>query len=409
MDFKEIYLSARSSIRQNRLRSFLTLLGVVIGIFSIIGVMTAINVLQQTVEDNMGGLGAGTFQVQKYPNMNMGNTRWKYHNRKNLDYRDFKRLQERLVIVDYATAEDWNYGKTLRYKDKETKPNIIVAGITHNWEFTNNLKIDMGRMITQLDEKNGSHVIVLGYDVVDVLFPNRNPIGEAIKIDGVKYRVIGVSERKGQQFGQSQDNRSYIPLTTYFKYYGQASFTSLNYCFTVVDQDQFEEGMQEVINELRIIRGDKFGEENSFETWTNASLIDNFNKMTAAIKIAAGIIASIALLASGIGIMNIMLVTVSERTREIGVRKSLGAKRRDILYQFMIEALILTEMGGVIGIFLGVLAGNAVALLLKISVVFPWNWAIIGIVVCSAIAVIFGSYPAYKAASLDPIEALRYE
>jgi len=409
MNFKEIWRSARDSIKQNRLRSFLTLLGVVIGIFSIIGVMTAINVLQQTVEDNMGGLGAGTFQVQKYPNMNMGNTRWKYNNRKNLDYRDFKRLQERLVIVDYATAEDWNYGKVIRYKDKETKQNIVVAGITHNWEFTNNLKIDMGRMITQIDESNGSHVIVLGYDVVDILFPHRNPVGESIKIDGVKYRVIGVSERKGQQFGQSQDNRAYIPLTTYFKYYGQASFTSLNYCFTVVDQDQFEEGMQEVINELRIIRGDKFGEENSFETWTNASLIDNFNKMTSAIKIAAGIIASIALLASGIGIMNIMLVTVSERTREIGVRKSLGAKRRDILYQFMLEAIILTEMGGVIGVFLGVLAGNIVALLLKISVVFPWDWAIIGIVVCSAIALIFGSYPAYKAASLDPIEALRYE
>ncbi|MCD6336932.1 MAG: peptide ABC transporter permease [Candidatus Neomarinimicrobiota bacterium] len=409
MNFKEIFRSARNSISQNKLRSFLTLLGVVIGIFSIIGVMTAINVLQQTVEDNMGGLGAGTFQVQKYPNINMGNTRWKYHNRENLDYRDFKRLSERLTIVDYATAEDWNYGKIIRYKDKETKPNIVVAGITHNWEFTNNLKIDIGRMITYHDEINGSYVIVLGYDVVDVLFPDRNPVGEDIKIDGVKYRVIGVSERKGQRFGQSQDNRAYIPLTTYFKYYGQASFTSLNYCFTVVDQDQFEEGMQEVINELRIIRGDKFGEENSFETWTNASLIDNFNKMTAAIKIAAGIIASIALLASGIGIMNIMLVTVSERTREIGVRKSLGAKRRDILYQFMLEALILTEMGGLIGIALGVLAGNVVALLLKISVVFPWDWAIIGIVVCSAIALIFGSYPAYKAASLDPIEALRYE
>ena len=261
MNFKEIFRSARNSISQNKLRSFLTLLGVVIGIFSIIGVMTAINVLQQTVEDNMGGLGAGTFQVQKYPNINMGNTRWKYHNRENLDYRDFKRLSERLTIVDYATAEDWNYGKIIRYKDKETKPNIVVAGITHNWEFTNNLKIDIGRMITYHDEINGSYVIVLGYDVVDVLFPDRNPVGEDIKIDGVKYRVIGVSERKGQRFGQSQDNRAYIPLTTYFKYYGQASFTSLNYCFTVVDQDQFEEGMQEVINELRIIRGDKFGEE----------------------------------------------------------------------------------------------------------------------------------------------------
>ena len=385
------------------------MLGVVIGIFSIIGVMTAINVLQQTVEENMGGLGAGTFQVQKYPNMNMGNTRWKYHNRKNLDYRDFKRLVERLTIVDYATAEDWNYGKMIRYKDKETKQNMVIGGVTNNWEFTNNAQIDLGRMITQIDIENGSHVIVLGYDAVDILFPDRNPVGQHVKIDGVKYRVIGVRERRGQQFGQSQDNQNYIPLTTYFKYYGQASFTSLNYCFTVVDQDQFDEGMQEVINELRIIRGDEFGEENSFETWTNASLIDQFNRMTAAIKLAAAIIASIALLASGIGIMNIMLVTVSERTREIGVRKSLGAKRRDILYQFMIEAMILTEMGGLIGIALGVLGGNVVALMLKISVVFPWDWAIIGLVVCSAIALVFGSYPAYKAASLDPIEALRYE
>lgn len=409
MEFKEILQSARDSIRQNKLRSFLTLLGVVIGIFSIIGVMTAINVLQKTVEESMTGLGAGTFQVQKYPNINMGNERWKYHNRKNLDYRDFKRLLPRLKIVDYATAEDWNYGKRLEYGDRETKPNVVVAGITHNWEFTNNLKIERGRMISEIDETGASHVIVLGYDVVDVLFPDRDPLGEDIKIDGIRYRVIGVSERKGQRFGESQDNRAYIPLTTYFKYYGQASLTSLNYCFTVVDPDQFEEGIQEVIHELRLIRDVPFGEENDFEIWTNASLIDNFNQMTAAIKLAAIIISSIALLASGIGIMNIMLVTVSERTREIGIRKSLGARSRDILSQFMLEALILTEMGGIAGIMLGIVAGNVLALIMKTKVVFPWDWAIIGLVVCSVIAVIFGSYPAYKAAKLDPIEALRYE
>ncbi|MFO7841419.1 MAG: ABC transporter permease [Fidelibacterota bacterium] len=409
MDFKEIYFSAILSIRQNKLRSFLTLLGVVIGIFAIIGVMTAIDLLQQTVEDNMGGLGASTFQVQKYPNMNIGNTRWKYHNRKNLDYRDFKRLLPKLDIVDYATAEDWNYGKQVVYKDKETKNNIVMAGITHNWEFTNNLNIERGRMITQTDEKSASHVIVIGYDLVDLLFPSRNPVGEDVKIDGIKYRVIGVAERKGQRFGQSQDNRVYVPLTTYFKYYGQASFTSLNYCFTVIDPDQFEAGMQEVIHELRLIRGVEITEESDFEVWTNASLIDNFNQMTAAIKIAAVIIASIALLASGIGIMNIMLVTVSERTREIGIRKSIGAKRRDILYQFMLEALILTEMGGIIGIVLGIIAGNAIAFIMDTSVIFPWDWAVIGLLVCSAIAVIFGSYPAYKAAKLDPIKALHYE
>jgi putative ABC transport system permease protein len=409
MNFKEIWRSARTSIKQNKLRSFLTLLGVVIGIFAIIGVMTAINVLQQSIEDNMNGIGAGTFQIQKFPNINMGNNRWKYQNRKNLDYRDFQRLLPRLKIVDYATAEDWNWNKTFRYKDKETKPNMVIAGITHNWEFTNNLRVDIGRMISQIDEENASHVVVLGSEAANILFQNINPLGEDIKIDGVKYRVVGVAEERGQRFGNSMDNRAYMPLTTYFKYYGQASFTSLNYCFTVLDQDQFEAGMREVINELRIIRGDKPGEEDSFETWTNASLIDSFNQMTAAVKIAAAIIASIALLASGIGIMNIMLVTVSERTREIGVRKSLGAKRRDVLLQFMFEALILTEIGGFLGVILGIIGGNVVAIIADMSFVFPWNWAIIGLVVCSAVAVIFGSYPAYKAASLDPIEALRYE
>lgn len=409
MEFKEIYLSAKSSIRQNKLRSFLTLLGVVIGIFSIIGVMTAINVLQQSVEENMSGLGTGSFQVQKYPQINVNNSRARYHNRKNLDLRDFERLVKRLEVVDYATAEDWNWGKTIKYKDKETKSNMGLAGITHNWEFTNNLNVDVGRMVSEVDMKNGSHVAVISYDVIDILFKDRDPIGEFIKIDGVKYRVIGIAERRGQNFGNSQDNRVYIPLSTYFKYYGKASYTSLNYCFTVLDQENFEDGIQEVINELRIIRGVPLAEENDFEIWTNASLIDNFNRMTAVIKIAAAIIASIALLASGIGIMNIMLVTVSERTREIGVRKSLGAKSRDILYQFMIEAIILTEMGGIFGIILGVVAGNFLALAIKVPLVFPWDWTIIGLVVCSAIALIFGSYPAYKAAKLDPIEALRYE
>jgi putative ABC transport system permease protein len=409
VNFKEILLSARASIRQNKLRSFLTLLGVVIGIFSIIGVMTAINVLQHTVKESLEGLGSSTFQVQKYPNINIGNTRWQYHNRKNLDYRDFKRLMSKLKIVDYATAEDWSYGKVIRYKDKETKSNIVLAGITNNWEFTNNLNIDQGRMIAEIDETAAAHVIVIGYDVVDMLMPNRDPIGEDIKIDGIKYRVIGVAERKGKRFGESLDNRVYIPLTTYFKYYGGSHYTSLNYCFSVVDQDKFDDAMQEVIHELRMIRGVKAGEANDFEVWTNASLIDSFNNMTAAIKIAAIIISSIALVASGIGIMNIMLVTVTERTREIGVRKSLGARRKDILLQFMLEAVILTEIGGVIGILLGVVGGNVVALLMKTSVVFPWDWALIGLIVCSAIALIFGSYPAYKAAGLDPIEALRYE
>ncbi len=408
MNFKEIIFSSLDSIKQNKIRSFLTLLGVIIGIFSIIGVMTAMNVLSSSIETNLSSLGTNTFQIQKYPSINIGGrgSRRKYHNRKNLTYDDYLKLEKRIQIADYISGEDWHY-TMIRFEDKKTRPNVPVAGVTSEWDYTNNYIIKEGRMITDEDIRHQSNVAIIAKDVIDKLMPQYNPIGQKIKIDGVKFKVVGVWEERGSAFGQSKDNLVVIPLTTHLKMFSGRR-TSLHYCISTISQSTFELAKDEVIHNLRTIRGVQPGEENDFEIFSNSSLIESFNSIMDAIKMGGLIISSIALLAAGIGIMNIMLVSVSERTREIGIRKSIGAKNNDIMRQFLLEALILTLIGGIVGIVLGIFAGNILAIVLNVSGVIPWDWIVIGVLVCSFIGAVFGTYPAMKAAKLDPIEALRH-
>ncbi len=409
MNIHEVLSSSLDSIRHNKLRSFLTLLGVVIGIFSIIAVMTAINVLQKSVEKNLNVLGTNTFFIQKYPAVQMGgNTRWKYRNRKNLTYEDYLRLKERFSGPATITAEDWHSGDPVRFKDNQTKNSVTIRGVTPEWEFSSGYFIQSGRMITKNDVDQVRNVAILGQDVIDVLMPQYNPVGQTVMIRGVKFKIIGTLERKGTIFGQSEDNVVIIPITTHLKMFA-SRWTSLGYAIAVMDMDRLDEVRDEIVFNLRLVRGVPLGEEKDFEVVSNTSLIDTFNQVTGAIKIAALLISSIALIAAGIGIMNIMLVSVTERTREIGIRKSMGAKKKDIMNQFLVEALVLTEIGAVIGIILGILAGNILALTMNVDGVFPVQWALIGLIVCSLIGIVFGTYPAVKAARLDPIEALRYE
>ena len=408
MNLKEILYSSFDSIRQNKTRSFLTLLGVIIGIFSIIGVMTAMNILSSSMETNLSSLGTNTFQVQKYPSINFGpGSRKKYHNRKNLIYEDYLKLVDRITVADYISAENWHY-TMIRFQDKKTKSNTPIAGVTSEWDYTNSYVLKEGRMITNQDIRHQSNVAIIGQDIVDILMPQYYPIGQKIKIEGVKFTVIGVWNEKGEFFGESKDNRVIIPLTTHLKMFS-GKRTSLNYCIGTVNQSTFELAKDEVIYNLRTIRGVAPGEENDFEIFSNSSLIESFDKIMNSVKIGGLIISSIALLAAGIGIMNIMLVSVSERTREIGIRKSIGARNSDIMQQFLLEALILTELGGLIGIVLGIIGGNILAIVLKMNVVIPWDWIAIGVITCSLIGGIFGTYPAVKAAHLDPIDALRHE
>jgi putative ABC transport system permease protein len=244
---------------------------------------------------------------------------------------------------------------------------------------------------------------------VEKLFPpSVNPIGEEVRIDGSWYEVIGIFEKKGGALGGNQDNLVVIPLTTYFQKYGRSG-KSFHIMVKALNREVVEDAIEESVGILRAARGLAPGEENDFGYFSNDSLVKQFNEFTLYFRLGVLVVSSIALLAAGVGIMNIMLVSVTERTREIGIRKAIGAQKMDIMQQFIIEAIILCQLGGLIGIIFGVIGGNVVSIMLEAPPVVPWDWAAIGFGVCALVGLVFGVYPAWKASALDPIEALRYE
>jgi putative ABC transport system permease protein len=264
-----------------------------------------------------------------------------------------------------------------------------------------------GRFITQNDVDRARRVVVLGTDILKKIFPYENAIEKMVRIDADKYEVVGVFEEQGAIFGESKDNQIVIPLTTFQNVYGKNR--SINITIQAKSPEVMEKAMEEVIAILRVERKVPPGEPNDFEIWSSKTFIDTFNNIARIIKIAAIGIVSIALLVAGIGIMNIMLVSIRERTREIGVRKAVGAKRRDILAQFLIEAIILCAAGGIIGIILGIGLAKLLAAISPLQAAIPIVPAFIALLFSSAVGLFFGIYPASKAARLDPIESLRYE
>jgi putative ABC transport system permease protein len=285
---------------------------------------------------------------------------------------------------------------------------MFLAGGQSAFFPNNGYFIEQGRAITDTDDQYNRDVAVIGMDVVDELFPFQNPLGEEINVDGRYYEVIGVIEKQGGRFGESNDNRVVIPLSVFLKYYGNRE-RSLNITVSVKDPLMMETAQEQVIGVLRAVRKVPPGEPNDFEIWTSDSLIERFNNMTRAVRIGAIVIVSFSLLVAGIGIMNILLVSIRERTREIGVRMAIGAKRRDILFQFLVEAVMLSEIGGIIGILAGVGIGQLVALISPVPAAIPVWTIVIGFFFCSLVGVVFGVYPAAKASRMDPIESLRYE
>ena len=258
------------------------------------------------------------------------------------------------------------------------------------------------------DIRFSRNITILGPDVVDILFPFEDPIGKVIQIKGLDYTVIGVTERKGQAFGQSQDYFALIPISLYLQRYS-SRWTSLGINVEAESPEIFEKTIDEVIGLMRVIRKVPPEKENDFEILSNEELLETFAGLTGGIKIFASAVSVIALLVAGIGIMNIMLVSVTERIKEIGIRKAIGATKGDILTQFLTEAVFLSQFGGIVGVILGILGGNIVAVLLNVPAVIPMDWAFYGLVVCSVIGIGFGIYPAWRAANLDPVESLRYE
>lgn len=410
INLSQIISVAFQSVKNNKMRTTLTVLGIVVGIFSIIVIMTIITMLQASIDNGFSLLNKNTFQIEKFDRLHGGgpNADRSWRNRKDLTLEEAERLKSMLKQAKYVGAEQWQFGKIVRYQNKETNPNISVAGITTDAMRTNNWNVAYGRDLRQTDIDYSTDVCLIGQDVVEKIFDNINPVGQEIRVDAHPFRVIGVLERQPQLFGSSRDNYIITPITKFQSIYGKRS-NSVNITIMSYSKQDYESVIDAAIGYMRTIRKVAPGKDNDFSIFSNESIITQFNDITSGIRLGAMIVSLIALLAAGVGIMNIMLVSVTERTREIGIRKAVGAKRRNILVQFLIEAILLCLSGGAIGIVLGIGIGNMVGGLINAQSAIPYDWIIIGILLCVFVGTIFGTYPAYKAANLDPIEALRYE
>jgi len=403
------------AIVSNKLRSFLTLVGIVAGVASIIAVMTGISVIQHTMEREMSVLGAQTFQVQKWPagGFHSQAERRKAMLRPPLTLENARAIREQARTVDIVGSELWDFGFTASYKGVSTNPNVSICGGTPEYPQNNTHYVGTGRNISQMDVMAARKVAVIGYAIGKKLYPFTDPIDKDIIVDGRKYQVIGVFDEKKSAFGGSFDQYVLIPASTFVNTYGlvdkQGFARSVNITVHAKTPQLVEDAIEETRQILRRDRGLKPGQEDNFEFFNSQSLITQFNKVTVGVKIAAFVIGIIALVVAGIGIMNIMLVAVTERTREIGIKKALGARSRSILSQFLLEAVILCNIGGVMGVMLGFGLGNLVAFFTKFDVAVPVEWAVIGLLFCSAVGVSFGLLPAIRASRLNPIEALRYE
>ena len=403
----EIFRLAFSSLTANKLRSSLTVLGIAVGVFSVIGVMTFINGMRGSIESGLNVLGANSFQISKSPAISFSD--WnRFRNRRDVTYAIANRFKDLMGDAAKVNLQIGRGGQIVSYRDRRTNPNVRLMGTDENYVTALNFDIVAGRNLGADDVEYGRPVCLLGSDVVLKLFPGEEALGQGVRMNGQNYTVVGLLAPKGTAFGGNPDALVITPISRFLAVYGR-SMRSINLNVQAPSQAELAATQEKSVGMMRLVRGLRPEDLNDFEIFSNESLIDAFNKIADVVSAGALIISAIALLASGVGVMNIMLVSVTERTKEIGIRKSIGAKKRSILLQFLAEAVALSLIGGIAGVAVGVGGGNAAAYFMNTEINFPWMWAGIGLAVCGGIGVIFGLYPAWKAASLDPIEALRYE
>ncbi|HUE36432.1 MAG TPA: ABC transporter permease [Candidatus Acidoferrum sp.] len=410
VEFRESIRMAITALSTHKLRSALTLLGILIGVFSIIVVMTAMRVLKRSIETNLSSLGSQTFAIEKWPDTLFGDSSdWqKYWRRQDVTLEQGQRFEERATLAASVGVEGNFWRGQISTRFAKTAPSAQLYGETPGSFPARNWDLDEGRALTDNDVDEARGVCVLGSALAKAAFPYGSAVGEDIKINGYKYQVIGVLAPNGNSLGGREDNFAIIPITTGLNRYGRWR-DDLTILVMARDADSYDDCMEQARGIMRAIRKVPPGTDDDFEMISNDSLIAQFRTFSRTGSVAVAVVSSIALLAAGIGIMNIMLVSVTERTREIGVRRAIGAKKRNIMVQFVMEAIVLCQAGGVIGIVLGVIGGNGLAWYMKVPPAIPMDGIVLGVLICSAVGIIFGSYPAYKAANLDPIESLRYE
>jgi putative ABC transport system permease protein len=407
MERKEAFLIALQSLWANKLRSVLTMLGVIIAVASLIAVVTLINGANTYVATKINNQGADVFTISKQPTFTTNYKEYvRYQKRKIISMEQFLTLQQECTSCKQVGALQGTQG-SVKYLAQLSK-NTEIRGYTEQMPEMQNLNITQGRSFIAADEQHSAHVAIIGYDIYESLLKFQEPVGKEIRVDGVPYTVIGLGEKQGKTLGQSQDNWVAVPLSTFQRTYGSSKTLTI-YAKAPGGADAMEEATDQARLIMRELRHDRLDEADSFTLSTSDELAGLAQQIGGGIGAVAVAITAISLVVGGVVIMNIMLVSVTERTREIGVRKALGAKKADLLLQFLLEAATLSTMGGV----LGVAAGVGVAIGISVAAGFPavvsaWS-VVVGLIVALAVGVFFGVYPARKAAELDPIVALRSE
>ena len=406
---RESLSMAIDSVVSHKLRSGLTLLGIMIGVFSIIVVMTVLRVLDRNAQDSLSELGPHTFRVKRTPPFffTSSKERRQVRNREAITWRQGQEVIRKAKLPLSIGLEEGLASGTARSEYAETNPDIALIGVTPQvfparvWDLAD------GRALQEADVDSSRLVCVLSNNLATKLFPFSRAVGDRITFNGLAYRVVGVLEKKGQMGGGDDDNFLAVPITTGLQRYA-GPWVSLG-IVVQADETRYDDTVEEVRGIMRVLRRTPLDEDDDFEIVSNDSLMEQFREVTFAVRAGVGVISSIAMLAAGIGIMNIMLISVTERTKEIGVRRAIDARKHMIMTQFIVEAVILCLLGGIVGVILGVSTGNILSLVFKTPVVIPFDWVAYGLGICTLVGVVFGAYPALKAANIDPIDALRYE